>query len=144
MLVLWVYLLRQVSVHMPGANPPSTRRDGGRKLNDTFTQSYGCGCDVAIKAPSNGCDGNCTGLDISYDENQYAEVPGDCANCIASKQLQTPPESSDSMMMMMMNSPRIRLVEHLCPEPIPSLASEQEMLNCFFCVSTCTHVHMSE
>ena len=60
-----------------------------------FTQHYTCGCDVGIKAPSNNCNGDCTGSNIIYNESRDTKVPKDCTECIAAKQLQTPLESSD-------------------------------------------------
>ena len=50
-----------------------------------FTQHHACGCDVGMKAPSNGCNGDCTGSNITYDESRDTEVPEDCTECIAAK-----------------------------------------------------------
>jgi hypothetical protein len=62
----------------------------------TWTTHYACGHDEAAKAPSNGCDGKCTGANITYDDNLDTSPQEDCSTCIAARQLQTPPTSSDS------------------------------------------------
>ena len=35
----------------------------------TFTKHYGCGCDVPGREESNGCGGNCTGDNITYNDD---------------------------------------------------------------------------
>jgi hypothetical protein len=60
----------------------------------TWTVHYVCGCDEAEKAPSNGCDGNCTGDNIKYEDSDV-EMSEYCAECIAARSLGTPPTSSE-------------------------------------------------
>jgi hypothetical protein len=62
----------------------------------TWTIHYACGCGLAAKAPSNGCDGNCTGNNIRYDDGRDIVLSEDCPEHIAARQLDTPPTSSDS------------------------------------------------
>ena len=64
-----------------------------------FTQHYACGYNVRIKALSNGCNGDCTRLNIIYNKSRDTKVPKDCIECIAAKQLQTPLESSNSSVL---------------------------------------------
>lgn len=58
----------------------------------TYTKHYACGCDEAVKARSNGCDGNCTGNNIIYDDSMDETSTEKCVNHV----LQSPPTSSDS------------------------------------------------
>jgi len=48
-----------------------------------------------MKALSNVCNGDCTKLNIIYNKNRDTKVPENCIECIAARQLWTPPESSD-------------------------------------------------
>jgi len=61
----------------------------------TWTIHYACGDDEAAKA-SNGCDRKCTGANITYDDTLDTSPQEDYSTCIAARQLQTPPTSSDS------------------------------------------------
>jgi hypothetical protein len=61
----------------------------------TWTVHYACGCDEGAKEASNGCDGNCTGSNVTYDESRDVVETEDCFEHKAARQLQTPSTSSD-------------------------------------------------
>lgn len=62
----------------------------------TWTIHYACGCDGSGRERRSGCDGNCTGENIIYDESRDTTSPDECAEHIAARQLPTPSTSSDS------------------------------------------------
>ena len=51
----------------------------------TFTQHYIYSYNVEIKALSNGCNGDCTRLNIIYNKSRDIEVSKDYIECIAAK-----------------------------------------------------------
>jgi hypothetical protein len=62
---------------------------------ETWTVHYACGCDFPAKRPSNGCNGNCTGNNIRYIDNDVV-LQERCAECVARSQYPSPGTSSDS------------------------------------------------
>jgi hypothetical protein len=63
--------------------PPAT--------SSLLLDSKKCGCGVQDRAP-NGCDGNCTGENVTYDESRDTVDQGHCSD----HSLPSPPTSSDS------------------------------------------------